>query len=449
MQNKFLILLLIFLNFQNIYSYTPNPKTLLKKLSFALKGKPPTQQELKTFQENFNKEENWLNAYNKKLDQYFAEEEYYQRLVQFYSSEWVLPQQETAHTFAYLIFNEYEFDYFFDHPFILLDDVNWNRYFGSGALILDPVPRSSKEWLPIRLKSSETRFTNFFEHYDFLSRYPDTPTNKNRARSNYVYEKFLCDTLSPADETTTNTEYWDHEHGTNPDCIGCHQRLDPAARFFDRWTNPNADLPPQYNSNKESGGNLWIKNLDGGYEEIKTKSTQGLASFLKDHPRVHECFAKKTWRWFVSESNPIPHQTMYNAGKILGETRSFNEMFRYILQHEYFWTEETVPPSGFESVTKSFDVCTKCHKSDGNISPKFNPKQYPFNPDPIENKNLLKNIWRSISGQGNKIMPPLPFRMMTQEQLNGIKVWINNGAYTENSQITLNENEIEEVLNGE
>ncbi len=72
----------------------------------------------------------------------------------------------------------------------------------------------------------------------FLSRYPTTPTNRNRARSRWTYYHFLgLDVEKSASRTTDPAALADTNNPTmrNPACTVCHRVLDPVAGAFQNY----------------------------------------------------------------------------------------------------------------------------------------------------------------------------------------------------------------------
>ena len=92
----------------------------------------------------------------------------------------------------------------------------------------------------------------------FLSRYPTTATNRNRARSRWTYYHFLgLDIEKSASRTTDPVALADTNNPTmfNPACTVCHRVLDPVAGAFQNYFDEG-----QYKTNW--GG---IDSLDGFY----------------------------------------------------------------------------------------------------------------------------------------------------------------------------------------
>jgi hypothetical protein len=92
----------------------------------------------------------------------------------------------------------------------------------------------------------------------FLSRYPTTETNRNRARSRWTYYHFLgLDIEKSASRTTDPEALADRNNPTlnNPACIPCHELMDPVAGafqdygidsyFLESWGGMDS-LPEQY-----------------------------------------------------------------------------------------------------------------------------------------------------------------------------------------------------------
>ena len=72
----------------------------------------------------------------------------------------------------------------------------------------------------------------------FLTRYPTTPTNRNRARSRWTYYHFLgLDVEKSASRTTDPVALADTDNPTvrNPACTVCHGVLDPVAGAFQNY----------------------------------------------------------------------------------------------------------------------------------------------------------------------------------------------------------------------
>jgi hypothetical protein len=91
----------------------------------------------------------------------------------------------------------------------------------------------------------------------FISRYPTTATNRNRARARWTFFHFLgVDIEKSAQRPTDEASLSDQNNPTmyNPNCTVCHAVLDPVAAAFQNWDEDNF-----YRGNGEDG-------LDGFYK---------------------------------------------------------------------------------------------------------------------------------------------------------------------------------------
>lgn len=79
----------------------------------------------------------------------------------------------------------------------------------------------------------------------FLSRYPSTPTNRNRARARFVYKFFLAtDVLRLAARPLDATQIQSHNPTLNvAACNVCHNNLDPVAGAFQNWDDDGRYRP--------------------------------------------------------------------------------------------------------------------------------------------------------------------------------------------------------------
>jgi hypothetical protein len=110
----------------------------------------------------------------------------------------------------------------------------------------------------------------------FLSRYPTTETNRNRARSRWTYYHFLgLDIEKSAARTTDPVALADTNNPTlnNPACTVCHQNLDPVAGAFedfgnegwfrDQWGGKDS-LPHTYkyaDGSPYQNGDTWFRDM--------------------------------------------------------------------------------------------------------------------------------------------------------------------------------------------
>ena len=93
--------------------------------------------------------------------------------------------------------------------------------------------------------------------FGFISRYPTTATNRNRARARWTFYHFLgIDVEKSSQRPTDEASLSDRNNPTmnNPNCTVCHSLLDPVAGAFQNWDEDNF-----YRGNERDG-------LDGFYK---------------------------------------------------------------------------------------------------------------------------------------------------------------------------------------
>ena len=139
----------------------------------------------------------------------------------------------------------------------------------------------------------------------WLSRYPSTDTNRNRARARWTYYQFLgVDVEKLAPRTTDPVALADTNNPTmkNPACTVCHERMDPVAgayqsfgdggNYLDQWGGLDS-LSDTYKNQQRPDGDL--------YELEHDNASQGHYDFHE----VSQSFTTSTGGNFAI-SNPDP-----------------------------------------------------------------------------------------------------------------------------------------------
>ena len=148
----------------------------------------------------------------------------------------------------------------------------------------------------------------------FLTRYPTTETNRNRARARWTYKFFLgLDVEASAARTTDATALADKNNPTllNPACTVCHQTLDPVAGAFQNYgevgnfreSNFTDTLPWSYKLDPESGyvnGDTWFRDMrtpgmNGKSAPDASNSLQWLAQQIVADPRFPVATVEFWW----------------------------------------------------------------------------------------------------------------------------------------------------------
>lgn len=114
--------------------------------------------------------------------------------------------------------------------------------------------------------------------FGFLSRYPTTATNRNRARARWTFYHFLgIDIEKSSQRPTDEASLSDRNNPTmnNPNCTVCHALLDPVAGAFQNWGDENFyrrgngvdaldrfyKYPPDGSSSLYRNGDLWYRDM--------------------------------------------------------------------------------------------------------------------------------------------------------------------------------------------
>ncbi|MBA2662566.1 MAG: DUF1588 domain-containing protein [Bradymonadaceae bacterium] len=166
-------------------------------------------------------------------------------------------RSEPLELIAHIVREERPFTEFATADYIVV-----SPYTARGYNVFDQVkdsfddPQDPYEFIPFRLPSLTDSITGevlqesptgFYPHagllttFHFTHRYPNTDTNRNRLRSNTVFQIFLGTNLLDAipavsDAAATSTQF-DNPTMQAPDCVVCHKRLDPLAGLYQDYNN--------------------------------------------------------------------------------------------------------------------------------------------------------------------------------------------------------------------
>lgn len=237
-------------------------------------------------------------------------------------------------------------------------------------------------------------------------------------------------------------------HGTDPNCVGCHYRLDPLARFFDGWRPPYpGSVLAVYDPDQKAAGTLVERDARGSARRSSGQGETDLAKILLDSPNVHYCIAKRVWGFVQGPGTRLDPGFGTELVNTFKKTDSLRSVVSAAVKHPYFWSTERPPAMNFADIKRNFDTCVSCHTPSGPIKPNFDPRSYPFAANSRENVELLSKIFGAINRDERfKAMPPLEAAALSPEALALIRQWIVAGAHDNNNNATLNDDEIKEVL---
>lgn len=152
--------------------------------------------------------------------------------------------------------------------------------------------------------------------FGFLSRYPTTATNRNRARARWAFYHFLgIDIEKSSQRPTDEAALTDRNNPTmnNPNCTVCHALLDPVAGAFQNWDDFNRyrgngyDALDRFYKRPEDGsrtpyqvGDHWYRDMrePGLFDKKITnddETLRSLAELIVAEPAFLSASAKFWW----------------------------------------------------------------------------------------------------------------------------------------------------------
>jgi hypothetical protein len=426
---------------------------VLERLSFKLRGVAPTADERAAFVAAAEADPTRFPAlYAETIDRYLAAPEFRGVVEELHAVWWRVRRAESTALAGYIVANDRRYDELFAKDYLYVDGAHAPAYANQRAAVQTPLPSNNEGWRAVRLAPTETRFRSLLSQQDFLNTFPDTPTNKNRKRASQVFHTFLCETLTPSApqpplDPTAPTDP-DDPHGHDPNCVGCHYRLDPLARFFDHWRPPLAGRAETYfDPAVAAAGTLILLNPDGSRTSASGAGESALGRVLASEPRFHACAVQQIWSYLFGPSVALDAPTSASLVQALERRGNFKDAVKLAAQHPYFWSNEVPPPPRFADVKAYFGVCTSCHAPDGVNDPRFDPTRYPFAADAATNADWLTRIWGAINyAIGYVPMPLAPTPALPADALARIRAWIAAGAVDDALRPTLDAAQVARVL---
>ena len=190
----------------------------------------------------------------------------------------------------------------------------------------------------------------------FLSRYPTTETNRNRARARWTYYHFLgVDIEKSASRTTDPEALADTDNPTmnNPACTVCHELHDPMAGTFQNYGNEGFyrdkeggldSLPATYkyprffdetvDPSPYQEGDTWFRDMrepgfDGSLAPTAETSLQWLGSEIASDPRFATASIKFWWPAIMG-TDPLEAPADSSASDYFERLAAFEEQTSFI-----------------------------------------------------------------------------------------------------------------------
>lgn len=430
------------------------PTQLVNKIALTLTGKPASESEIVAFRTLVQASPaQFMKYYENLVQSYLKRKEYADVMERQHAFWWHLPGGSSAKHAGFVVSSDSPYREIFVRDYIFVDASSAANYSAFDIKTTGGMPTDPGVFQKVFLNPDEKRFRGLFGTPEFLATYPDTLSNKNRKRSSQAFRIGFCEALAnikdepgKLHERNLGLRFDDDDHGHNPDCIGCHRRLDPMARFFDQWLPPRIDgALPEYDGSRPSAGTVFLGGRNGMTRGIAGIADADLGAIVVAQPEFNRCVAKLAWQFIFGSDVPLDAESADSLTKLFSESGRFNTVVFNALLHPYFWSDEEPPPLGYEYVKEQFRDCGGCHVYSAKVP--FDPDKYPFATDRKENFQLIKRIWGALNhSPGLRPMPEAPRPKLEPEQLDVLRSWIAQGAHDEGGNRSLLDSEIEEIF---
>lgn len=153
---------------------------------------------------------------------------------------------------------------------------------------------------------------------------PNSSTNMNRKRANFVLERFFCDSLVPIN-VENPSGHSGNRHASETSCRACHYKLDPMAGFFANYgagflsfaKEPKLVFDDGADVDREEYLKNWIdpdtnrpqigyvRSLTHPEENYYGSSLEDLFSILRKAPEVKRCLTQRLFEFVVAPEQSI------------------------------------------------------------------------------------------------------------------------------------------------
>jgi hypothetical protein len=283
----------------------------------------------------------------------------------------------------------------------------------------------------------------------FLGRYTTTALNKNRRRAAAVFEAFLCDPMIPAIGSGADRKHEfldssfaenfqvtvpgvveikallnsDQSHGTDPQCMACHSKLDPMGQTFQ---GNGITIHPEPFS-----GRLYFKRSSTETVDLPVRGIGELAQKITEQPEYVECQIQWFWTQFIGKDVPLTSSKMAelkNEFERVG--RRTNDFIRAIVASpEFRQRPQNDEPLRFGQVQSLLKRCDSCHSNEGYM-PSFSVLPIGFSKTEKEQTNwLIKTQERLLLPIGHKDHMPKDHKQnWTDKDFSMVVEWLKHGA---------------------
>ncbi len=288
----------------------------------------------------------------------------------------------------------------------------------------------------------------------FFGRFPTTKINKNRGRAAALFRTFLCDPMKPivltdaeedrtllekslqmdqAHRGTTSSQDLEARHGSDPQCMACHYKLDPMASVF---AGSSLNLNPF-----AAPGALVYKTKRGEKVDIEVTGFKELAEAIVTQPDYLSCQVQHFWDWVIGEDIPLEDSVKSDlVDAFVSVDEKPKDFIKILMNSDYFYRYSTLGEEDirYAHVRPIFERCDSCHSGES-MAPDLSGG-YPFNSfyEQYYGRPLVEQIAieTKLSHQGNgSTMPPRSAGWdLRPEERDLLLAWIKNGARDNDGQ---------------
>jgi hypothetical protein len=294
----------------------------------------------------------------------------------------------------------------------------------------------------------------------FFKRYPTTKVNKDRSRAAALFRVFLCDDMKPV--VLTNDEEdnellkksllaahsgddqfqsIEDQHGSDPQCMSCHYKLDPMAQVF----NGSGAILNAFASH----GAVVYKDSLGEEINEPVQGFQELAQALVRQPDFKSCQVRHFWNWIIGRDVPLTREKREELVEIYdrvdGRPRDF---ITQLIQRPEFTRHQPLQESDirFSHVRPILQRCDTCHLQEP-LAPILGDV-YPYtlwdNVSVIE--EIIQQTALHIGGQGAKMPPASAGWTLRAREKDRLLAWVKNGARDNDGHIYYTQGEYYESV---
>lgn len=321
------------------------------------------------------------------------------------------------------------------------------------AKVITAIPnQSQRKMVPTTYTFDEgdERIAGLLSTPRFYSRYTNTALNKNRRRAAFLFEAFLCDPMVPVvpsinkenelkdidfsvGKDVTEEQIKAHAkldpHGTQKDCMACHEKLDPMGQVF---SSSNFRLSPF-----ASPGALFYRRSGAAPVSIPVKGVRSLAKSIINQEEYVKCQTQHFWNWFIGEDVPLSESRQEQIVKNFNSVqRKPVDFILYLVSQPEFkkapkpLTEDQLLARQAVQILKT---CHSCHRqNESEMIDYWDMSVLPFAKDLKTRINRITELKKQLDTQNNSHSPKMPPRSSlwrpTPQEYSVLNQWLKKGA---------------------